>query len=113
MRKVVLMAVVLMASIMTVTAQQRQRNDKNPQQRLEKQIERLDEKLNLTDEQAKQVKAIYEEFYKQQSSSREACRSQRKEMNDKIESLLTEEQKKIYESIKKERNPAGRKRNKR
>lgn len=108
MKKVTLMAMVLMASIMTSTAQQRQRNEGNPEQRIERQVKQLDEKLNLTEEQEKQVKAIYEEFFKQRASSNQKPQARRQEMNKKIESVLTEEQKKIYEEMKKQQMPGNR-----
>lgn len=106
-----MMALVLMASMMTVSAQKRPRNDSNPQQRIERQLKQLDEKLKLTDDQEKQVKAIYEDFFSQQSSSRETSKTKRDEMNKKIESLLTEEQKKIFQGIKNQRMPGNRQRN--
>lgn len=112
MKKVALMAMVLMASIMTSTAQQRQRNEGNPELRIERQVKQLDEKLNLTEEQEKQVKAIYEEFFKQRASSNQKPQARRQEMNKKIESVLTEEQKKIYEEMKKQQMPGNRRRNK-
>lgn len=112
MKKVALMAMVLMASIMTSTAQQRQRNEGNPEQRIERQVKKLDEKLKLTEEQEKQVKAIYEEFFKQRTSSGQNPQARRQEMNKKIESVLTEEQKKIFEEVKKQPMPGNRRRNK-
>ena len=65
-------------------------------------VEKLDEKLNLTDEQEKQITTLYTDFFKQELS-REERRTAMQELNKKIEALLTDEQKTAFEQMKKER----------
>ena len=64
-------------------------------------VEKLDEKLNLTDEQEKQITTLYTDFFKQELS-REERRTAMQELNKKIEALLTDEQKTAFEQMKKE-----------
>ena len=109
MRKYVLSVVMIVTAMLGANAQRFQKPNFKPEQRAEKQVKRLDEKLNLTDEQEKQVKAVYEEFFKEQASSREESKAKRDEMDKKIESFLTDEQRKAYEEMKKERKPNFRK----
>lgn len=111
MKKVGLMFVVLMATMVSVSAQKRSRNGGDPQQRIEKQVKQLDKELNLTDEQEKQVKVIYEDFFKLQAGSRGNSQTQREELNKKIESVLMPEQKVAYQKMKKGM-PGNRRRNK-
>lgn len=68
----------------------------------EQMVEKLDEKLNLTDEQEKQITTLYTDFFKQELS-REERRTAMQELNKKIEALLTDEQKTAFEQMKKER----------
>ncbi len=65
-------------------------------------MEKLDKKLNLTDEQEKQITTLYADFFKQELS-REERRTAMQELNKKIEALLTDEQKTAFEQMKKER----------
>ena len=63
---------------------------------------KLDKKLNLTDEQEKQITTLYSDFFKQ-DLSREERKSAMQELEKKITSLLTDEQKEAFEQMKKER----------
>lgn len=101
MKKVVFMALLLMASVVTVGAQNRPRNGFTPEQRIEKRLEQLDEKLSLTDEQKQKIKALYEDFFKGAKSSREERMKGKKELDESVKALLTEEQKEIYAKMKK------------
>ena len=65
-------------------------------------VEKLDKKLNLTDEQEKQITTLYADFFKQELS-REERKTAMQELNKKIEALLTDEQKTAFEQMKKER----------
>lgn len=73
---------------------------KNPYSRT--MVEKLDKKLNLTDEQEKQITTLYSDFFKQ-DLSREERKSAMQELEKKITSLLTDEQKEAFEQMKKER----------
>jgi len=102
MKKIVLLVAIVVASVGIANAQSPQRPNYQPEKRIEKQVKILDEKLNLSDEQEKQVKAVYEEFFKKQKSSFKKGQSKQEEMNKKIDSLLTEEQKAIFKKFREE-----------
>ncbi|MBW7887124.1 MAG: hypothetical protein H3C35_02050 [Bacteroidetes bacterium] len=85
-----------------------------PQNRTERAVERLKEKLTLTKEQEKNIKVILDDQQEamtkereQHQGDRDAMRAamikHRDEADKKIEKLLTKEQKKKYEEYKKER----------
>lgn len=82
---------------------------------------RLQERLNLTDEQTGQVEKILLSAREERQKQRENASGDRRQMLDQmrsmlenrdkqIEALLTEEQKKIYQEIKKERREEMRQR---
>ena len=97
MKKIIFLALVTLLGIHTVDAQRRG-GTCTPEQIVEK----LDKKLNLTDEQEKQITELYTEFFKKELS-REERRSEMEKLNEKITSLLTDEQKEAFEQMTKER----------
>ena len=97
MKKIIFLALVALLGIHTVDAQRRG-GTRTPEQIVEK----LGKKLNLTDEQEKQITELYTEFFKTELS-REERRSEMEKLNEKITSLLTDEQKEAFEQMKKER----------
>lgn len=98
MKKILLVALVAMLGMQSADAQRKGGNTRTPEQ----MVEKLDEKLNLTDEQEKQITTLYTDFFKQELS-REERRTAMQELNKKIEALLTDEQKTTFEQMKKER----------
>jgi len=108
MKKTVLLALVAVISATTVTAQDMEkrgdRSGSNPEKRIEKQVKRLDKKLQLTDEQQRQLKEFYSEFDKAQMARMEQVRQQerkdREALDGKINSILTDEQKAKYLELK-------------
>ena len=92
MKKIIFLALVALLGIHTVDAQRRG-GTRTPEQIVEK----LDKKLNLTDEQEKQITELYTEFFKKELSR------EMEKLNEKITSLLTDEQKEAFEQMKKER----------
>lgn len=76
MKKIVLLACIVFATIGTTDAQRRNRQQMDPAQRVEQIMKNLDEKLNLSDEQEQKIKTLYEEFFNQKIS-----REQRKVKN--------------------------------
>ena len=64
-------------------------------------------KLDLTDEQEKQITELYKEFFNQKVS-REDRKAKMDELNTKISSLLTDDQKAKFEKMKSERNKKNR-----
>ena len=61
----------------------------------EKRMERLTEKLSLSDEQAAQIKAIFE-------ASKEKMMALQKETHEQVAAVLTPEQNETYAAMKKE-----------
>lgn len=100
MKKILFLALVAMLGVQSVDAQQRGGN--NRKRTPEQMVKNLDEKLELTDEQEKQITALYTDFFKQELS-REERRTAMQELEKKVTSLLTDEQKSTYEQMKKER----------
>lgn len=98
MKKILLVALVAMLGMQPADGQRKGGNTRTPEQ----MVEKLDEKLNLTDEQEKQITTLYTDFFKQELS-REERRTAMQELNKKIEALLTDEQKTAFEQMKKER----------
>lgn len=99
MKKIVLLVMIAIASWETADAQRRNKQNVSTEQRVEQQVKTLDKKLNLSDEQELKVKQLYEDFFNAKIS-REQRKNQKLELNKKIESLLTAEQKKIYSTMK-------------
>lgn len=100
MKKILFLALVAMLGMQSADAQQKGGNDRK--RTPEQMVETLDQKLNLTDEQEKQITALYTDFFKQELS-REERRTAMQELEKKISALLTDEQKEAYEQMKKER----------
>lgn len=98
MRKIYLLAFVALVGMQCVMAQRKGGNPRTPEQI----VENLDKKLNLTDEQEKQITALYTDFFNQELS-REERRTAMQELDKKIVSLLTDDQKTVFEQIKKDR----------
>lgn len=97
MKKILFFTLVALLGIYTADAQRRG-STRTPEQI----VENLDKKLNLTDEQEKLITELYTEFFKKELS-RDERRSEMEKLNGKIASILTDEQKKVFEQMKKER----------
>lgn len=87
----------------TIDAQRRGGEKRTPEQ----VVENLDKKLDLSDEQEKQITELYKEFFNQKVS-REDRKAKMDELNTKISSLLTDDQKAKFEKMKSERNKKNR-----
>lgn len=108
MKKTLLLALMAIVATTAVTAQdfekRGERRGLDPEQRIEKQVKRLEKKLKLTEDQQKQLKEFYGEFDKAQMARMQQMRQQelkdREALNGKINSILTEEQKAKYAEMK-------------
>lgn len=98
MKKILFVALVAMLGMQLADAQRKGGNTRTPEQ----MVEKLDQKLNLTDEQEKQITTLYTDFF-QQKQSRDERKTAMQELEKKIVSLLTDEQKVVFEQMKKER----------
>lgn len=104
MKKILFLAFVVMLCSQTIDAQCNDGNKRAPEQ----MVERLDKKLNLTDEQEKQIKNLYTDFFSQKVTKAER-KTKKDELDSKIISLLTDEQKAEYEKMKSEMQKKSRK----
>lgn len=104
MKKILFLALVAMLGVQSADAQRKGGNTRTPEQI----VKNLDEKLDLTEEQEKQITTLYTDFFKQELS-REERRTAMQELEKKISALLTDEQKEAYEQMKKERPQRKRK----
>jgi protein CpxP len=108
MKKWMLGAAVLTALSFGLSAQQHKTfRQLSPEERAQKMTERISEELKLTKEQEKQVGQLalenatrQEELIKSRKAEFEAQRAYRKEQEQKMASILTEEQKQIWEQRK-------------
>lgn len=95
MKKVLFLALILVASLQQADAQRRGgKENTTPEQRMTK----LSEELNLNDEQKEKIKALYLEFFQTQME-REERKSKMEELNKQIESVLTDEQQTKFKEL--------------
>ena len=122
MKKIVLaMTVVLMGTIV-MNAQPPRRMDMNPEQMVEKRVERLDKHLGLTAEQKAEITRIFTEEMKARparmekgerpdeaamKAHHEQMKAQRESIDAKIEALLTPKQAAKYARMKTEYGKRG------
>jgi Spy/CpxP family protein refolding chaperone len=81
--------------------------------RIQHRVERMKERLNLTDEQARQLQQIFQEARQQWQADqgkadRETMRARHEKMHEQIKSILTPEQQQKLEEMKKEHRGRGR-----
>jgi len=108
MKKWILGVVVLTSLSFSLSAQQHKTfRQLSTVERAQKMIERITEKLKLSKEQEKQIGQLVlenatrqEELLKTRKAAFEAQRVYRKEQEQKIASMLSEEQKQIWEQQK-------------
>ena len=103
MKKILFFALMAAMCTQTIDAQRRGGEKRTPEQ----VVENLDKKLDLTDEQEKQITELYKEFFNQKVL-REDRKAKMDELNTKISSLLTDDQKAKFEKMKSERNKKNR-----
>lgn len=101
-----------------VAAQQEKRTMPTPEERAQKMTDRMAEKLTLTESQKKEIYTINLESAKKRQAEMEAHKAEREAMQaemkaqeEKIQQVLTEDQRKQWEEIKLEakdrRRPGG------
>jgi hypothetical protein len=113
MKKWILGAAILTSLSFGLSAQQHKTfRQLSPVERAEKMTERMAEKLKLSKEQEKQVGQLVlenatrqEEHLKARKAAFEGQRAYRKEQEQKMASILTEEQKQIWEQRKEALRP--------
>ena len=108
MKKWILGALVFTSMSFGLSAQQHKNfRQANPTERAQKMTDRMAEELKLTDEQKKQVSQLalenanrQEELQKSRRAEFEAQKEYRKAQDQKLASILTQEQKQIWEQRK-------------
>lgn len=77
--------------------------------RIQHRVEMMKERLNLTDDQARQIEQIFRDAYQQGQAERqngqvdrEAMRARHQKIHEQIQSILTPEQREKLEQMKKE-----------
>ena len=129
MKKIVLALIVALMGTIVMNAQPPRRPDMNPEQMVEKRIERLDRELSLTAEQKAEITKIYTEEFKARSKDKpdmsamkergekpdeammkarqEQMKAERDAVNAKIEALLTPEQAAKFAQMKQHEGKRG------
>ena len=122
MKKIVLALTVALMGTIVMNAQPSRHHDMNPEQMVEKRVERLDKALALTAEQKAEITRIYSEEMKDNhkakpprmdkgerpdeatmAAHREQMKAQRESTDAKVKALLTPEQAAKYEKMQTER----------
>jgi len=81
--------------------------------RIQHRVERMKERLDLTDDQARQLQQIFQEAHQQWQADqgkvdKETMRARHEKMHEQIKSVLTPEQQQKFEQMKKEHRGRGR-----
>lgn len=77
------------------------RSAPTPEQRTERRIKKLDEKLSLTEDQKSQIRSLYAAFDKQQLPKGERKEAREKLIAD-ISAVLTADQQDLYKELQQE-----------
>lgn len=112
MKKVFALGLLLLATTVSVFAQEGSKQDNRKRMTPEERMEKVTKDLALNEKQTKDFKKINQEFTetmkkqresgeKDQKKAREAMEKARKDRNDKIKKVLTEEQYKKFEEMEK------------
>lgn len=110
--KKIIMAMILAVSITQyVSAQDNQQQRMTPQQRTEQRIQKMDEKLSLTDTQKARIRKLYADFNKQKYPQEKRKEAMEKLITD-ITAVLTPDQQVLYKQMQEEAS-AERNKNKR
>lgn len=118
MKKWIIGAVLLAFTSLSVAAQQEKRQQPNPEERAKKVTEKMATELELSEDQKAQILALNLDQAKQrqaemerEKAERDAHRAEMKAHQEKVNAILTEEQRTKWEEIKLEqrdkRRPGG------
>lgn len=108
MKKTILIALMAIVATGAVIAQdtneKKERRGRDGEKRIERQMKRLDKKLSLTEDQKVKLKDYFTEFHNMKKARMEQMRQQeqrdREALDNKINSILTDEQKAKYAEMK-------------
>lgn len=104
MKKIIALAFAIILGAGTMSAQ---RGGGNQRMSVEDRVANMAKELNLTDKQQKQITAIYKESRAKRTEgtrpTREEMRAEMEKVNQKVNAVLTDEQKKKFEKMNKDR----------
>lgn len=108
MKKVLLMAALVMMSWQTTQAQNKTRDRKplTTEQKVERSVGRMTKELSLSEEQIQKITALYQEYFKSiegLTRGDDKMKEARKKLNEGIKAVLTEEQQTLWKQQKKTR----------
>ena len=102
MKKILLAAVLVCACLQTANAQTQRINNK--EELAEKMVQRMDRALDLNDKQEKDLLKVYTEIFSGnktlKSGDKQTRLNARKEINEKVNAILTADQQKKWAEIK-------------
>jgi Spy/CpxP family protein refolding chaperone len=80
--------------------------------RTQQRVERMKERLNLTDDQARQLQQVFQDAHQQWQADqgkadKETMKARHEKMNEQIKSILTPEQQQKFEQMRKEHRGRG------
>lgn len=101
MKKLIMAMLIAVSMVQTISAQDNNRQRMTPQQRTEQRIQKLDEKLSLTDNQESQIRDFYAYFYKQKYPKEKRKEAMEKLITD-IAAVLTSDQQVLYKQLQEE-----------
>ena len=104
MKKIIALSFAIILGAGTMSAQ---RGGGNQRMSVEDRVANMAKELNLTDKQQKQITAIYKESRAKRTEgtrpTREEMRAEIEKVNQKVNAVLTDEQKKKFEKMNKDR----------
>ena len=100
-RPLIMAMLIAVSMVPTISAQDNNRQRMTPQQRTEQRIQKLDEKLSLTDNQKSQIRDLYADFYKQKYPKEKRKEAMEKLITD-ITAVLTSDQQVLYKQLQEE-----------
>lgn len=106
MKRFIITATMLAIALQTLYAQSAEtvterkfRERPSVEERVERHVKMLDERLNLTDKQEKKVKSITEKYFRE-AEKEDLRRPDFREMNGKIEKVLDQRQKDVFDNMR-------------
>ncbi|MEE0572864.1 MAG: Spy/CpxP family protein refolding chaperone [Paraprevotella clara] len=108
MKKLIMAMLIAVSMVQSVSAQDNNRQRMTPQQRTEQRIQKLDEKLSLTDEQKNKIRDLYANFDKQKYPKEKRREAMEKLITD-ITAVLTSDQQELYKQMQKDASAERRK----
>ena len=99
MKKLIMAMLIAVSMVPTISAQNNNRQRMTP--RTEQRIQKLDEKLSLTDNQKSQIRDLYADFYKQKYPKEKRKEAMEKLITD-ITAVLTSDQQVLYKQLQEE-----------